>query len=317
LSAPLTYTAAHGPRAALLLELGSGLTLICFIGMVIALGLLLLSVLRHRHRPALREGELAPRSAAGVRWVAIGTAASTVVLFAMAGWTMVTMRDLARTPSAASLTLEVTGHQWWWEVRYLDDDPARIFTTAEEIHIPTDRLVRVRLIGNDVIHSFWVPQLAGKTDIIPGQRNEAWLQADTPGTYRGQCTEYCGRQHANMAFFVIAEDPAEFEGWRARQRQPAAAPADPALARGRDLFVARCGTCHTVRGSGAGGILGPDLSHLMSRRTLAAGTLPNQPGFLAGWIADPQHFKPDNRMPRPRLTGPELEAIRTWLQTLE
>jgi cytochrome c oxidase subunit 2 len=172
----------------------------------------------------------------------------------------------------------------------------------------------LKLIGGDVIHSFWVPALGGKTDTIPGQTNITWLQADKPGIYRGQCTEYCGKQHANMAFFVVAEPPQQFEQWR--QKQIAPATPSPDLTQAVAAFQTRCGVCHTVRGTPAGGKVGPDLTHVMSRGTLAAGTLPNTPGHLAGWIADPQGVKPGNHMPQVDMSGADLNAIRTFLQTL-
>jgi cytochrome c oxidase subunit 2 len=176
--------------------------------------------------------------------------------------------------------------------------------------------VLVKLTGADVIHSFWIPALNGKTDTIPGRTNLTWMQADRPGTYRGQCTEYCGLQHAHMAAFVIADPPDVFEAWRQAQLQPAAATADP-QAPGEGLFVERCGACHTVRGTTAGGILGPDLTHLMSRSTLAAGTVRNTVSGLDGWIANPQALKPGARMPATDLTGLELGQLTAYLETLK
>jgi cytochrome c oxidase subunit 2 len=170
------------------------------------------------------------------------------------------------------------------------------------------------LIGGDVIHSFWVPSLGGKTDTIPGQTNITWLQADRPGIYRGQCTEYCGKQHANMGFFVVAEPAQQFEQWRRQQIAPAAP--SPNLAQDVAAFQTRCGVCHTVRGTPAGGKVGPDLTHVMSRGTIAAGTLPNTPGHLTGWIANPQGIKPGNLMPQIDMSGADLNAIRSFLQTL-
>jgi cytochrome c oxidase subunit 2 len=221
-------------------------------------------------------------------------------------------------PSAPpKLTVEVTGHQWWWEVRYPDTDPERVFTTADEIRIPAGEPVEVRLIGADVIHSFWVPALMGKTDMIPGQVNRTWIEAEKPGTFRAQCAEYCGAQHARMALLVVSMPPEEFRAWRERQLAPAPEPATEAARTAEATFVARCGLCHTVRGTRAGGRLGPDLSHLMTRKTLAAATLPNTTGHLFGWIADPQTVKPGSRMPRIGLSGPELQAIGSFLATLD
>jgi cytochrome c oxidase subunit 2 len=220
-------------------------------------------------------------------------------------------------PRPAKVTIEVTGQQWWWKARYLSDDASQVFTTANEIHIPAGEPVRIKLIGGDVIHSFWVPPLSGKTDTIPGQVNETWLEAAKPGRYRGQCTEFCGWQHAHMALYVIAEPRPDFDNWRNAQLQPAAAPTTPEVTRGEHLFVFHCGACHMVRGTQAGGSVAPDLTHLMSRGTIAAGTLPNTIGDLSGWIANPQGIKPGARMPDLFLSGPELQDIRSFLLTLK
>ncbi len=220
-------------------------------------------------------------------------------------------------PTKPALTIEVTGQQWWWKVRYLSDDPSRILTTANEIHIPTGEPVRIELIGADVIHSFWVPLLSGKTDAFPGQTNVTWLEADRPGRYRGLCSEFCGVQHAQMGFEVVAQSPREFDAWWSAQLTPAATAGPPAIERGAALFTYRCGACHTVRGTEAGGAIAPDLTHLMSRATIAAGTLPNNVGSLSGWIADPQAIKPGTLMPIVYLSGPELNDIRSFLLTLK
>jgi cytochrome c oxidase subunit 2 len=168
-----------------------------------------------------------------------------------------------------------------------------------------------------VIHSFWIPKLAGKTDTIPGQRNVMWLQANKPGRYRGQCTEYCGPQHAHMAMYVIAQPPDQFRAWLDAQLRPAPPPNSPKLIRGENDFVYRCGVCHKVRGTNGGGTVAPDLTHLMSRHTIAAGTLPNTIAALSGWIANSQAIKPGNRMPVLYLSGPELEDLRSFLITLK
>ena len=167
-----------------------------------------------------------------------------------------------------------------------------------------------------MIHSFWIPQLAGKMDVIPGQTNVTWLQADQPGTYRGQCGEYCGAQHAHMAMYVVADTPQDYALWVRDQLSNAAVPASEPARLGELAFEAHCAACHAVRGTGAGGILGPDLTHLMSRHTIAAGLLPNTPGNLAAWIADSQALKPGSRMPTLALSGPDLSSVVTYLQTL-
>ena len=316
MSAPLNYLTSAGARANMILPLTWGVLIISILVCVIVCGLLTAAIFRRRQvdRPGGDARSLLRRPHGGLTWVYIGVGISTIVLVATTVWTMKTIADVVSPPREAKLTIEVTGHQWWWEARYLSDKPSEIFTTANEIHIPAGEPVRFKLIGGDVIHSFWVPSLAGKTDTIPGQTNITWLQADRPGIYRGQCTEYCGKQHANMAFFVVAEPAQQFEEWRQKQILPAAPPPDLALLVA--AFQTRCGVCHTVRGTPAGGKVGPDLTHVMSRGTIAAGTLPNTPGHLTGWIANPQGIKPGNLMPQIDMSGADLNAIRSFLQTL-
>jgi cytochrome c oxidase subunit 2 len=216
------------------------------------------------------------------------------------------------------LTVRVRGLQWWWSVEYVGPDPSRRFETANEIHVPVGRNVHLLLEGDDVIHSFWVPSLAGKQDLIPGRLNEITIRADRAGTYRGQCAEFCGLQHAHMAFLVIAEQAAEFERWADAQRAPAAQAADEVIASGRDIFMAKaCAGCHTIRGTQAAGTPGPDLTHVGSRRTIAAGLFETTRGSLAAWIADPQTLKPGNNMPLVPLTPDELRAVSAYLASLK
>jgi cytochrome c oxidase subunit 2 len=254
--------------------------------------------------------------AGGLNWIWIGLTATIVALAAVLIWTVAVMAAVGMPASGPALTVEVTGHQWWWEVRYLGPTPDQSFVTANEIHIPTGRPVLVRLNGADVIHSFWIPALAGKTDTIPGRTNLTWMQADRPGVYRGQCTEYCGVQHAHMAAFVTAEAPAAFETWRAGQLKAAPAVATADDGDGQRLFLQRCGKCHAVRGTEASGRAGPDLTHLMSRQTLAAGAVPNTRDGLSGWISNPEALKPGARMPTTELSGPELGQVVAYLETL-
>jgi cytochrome c oxidase subunit II len=228
---------------------------------------------------------------------------------------VVGLRDMRAltVPAHTDLTVEVTGHDWWWEVRY----PGQGIVTANEIHVPVGRPVRLVLTSGDVIHSFWVPQLTVKTDLVPGHTNTTWLQASRPGVYRGQCAEYCGLQHAKMAILVVADPPDGFARWLANERRPAAA-ADPAAARGRLVLEQNsCAACHTVRGTSARGTLGPDLTHFGSRHTIGAGTLPNTRGNLGGWIVNSQTAKPGNRMPPQPLTAEDLQALLAYLERLE
>lgn len=255
----------------------------------------------------------------GIRWILAGGVAFPVV--ALVPLFVLTMRSLAAVEARhvePDLTIEVIGRQYWWEVHYLDEAGNRLFETANEIHIPVGRTMLVRLLSADVIHSFWVPRLAGKLDLIPGKVNQLRIRADTPGEYRGQCAEYCGLQHAKMAFLVVAQPEEEFEAWAARQALPAAEPADSLAARGRDVFLSSgCAACHAIRGTPAAvADLGPDLTHLASRRTLAALAIPNNRGNLGGWIADPQAIKPGNLMPAVPLSGADLQALLHYLEGL-
>jgi cytochrome c oxidase subunit 2 len=220
---------------------------------------------------------------------------------------------LAYPPTPPALTIEVIGHMWWWEVRYPDHE----VTTANEIYIPAGQPVNIRLTTNDVIHSFWVPELNGKIDMIPGKTNTLWLQAAEPGIYRGLCTEFCGLQHAKMQYLVIAVPPNAFAQWVEAQRQPAPAPTDETTRLGQQIFLgSACVYCHAIRGTNASGQLGPDLTHIASRRTLGAGILPNNRGTLGGWTINSQHIKPGNRMPPMNLSGAELQALLDYLATL-
>ena len=203
-------------------------------------------------------------------------------------------------------------------VRYLSDDPSQIVTTANEIHIPVGRPVMIRGTSHDVIHSFWVPNLHGKRDLIPSRITTEWIEADRPGRFRGQCAEFCGLQHAHMALWVIAESDDEFARWRERQLQPALPPSDPVKARGRDVFLNHaCVFCHTIQGTTAAGQIGPDLTHLASRSTIAAGTLPNTKGNLGGWIVDPQNIKPGNHMATVDLKPEDLQPLLDYLGSLQ
>ena len=274
-------------------------------------GFLLLALFRRRGiRP---DGEVANRRGTRIV-VAAGIVGPLLILLVVFAATIWTLRALAMPPVPDELTVHVVGQRWWWEVQY----PAQQFATANEIHIPVGRPVRVVLTSPNVIHSFWVPELQGKMDLVPGKTNVLWLEADEVGVYRGLCAEFCGVQHAKMNFLVIAQPQAEFDAWLAQQRQPAAIPEDGSARTGYDVFMqSSCIECHTIRGTDATGNLGPDLTHLASRRSLASSILPNNRGNLGGWIADPQHVKPGSLMPPATLTGTELQALLDFLETLK
>lgn len=311
------FWATYGPRADPVTALNWGFSAISVAVVVIVTVLVVVGVLRRAQRTAGPMADLpVSRSQGGLRWIYIGLALTIVALVGSLAWTVVVLAAVNSPGGKPAVTLEVTGHQWWWEVTYLGG-PGGTFATANEIHIPVGQPVLVKLKGADVIHSFWVPSLTGKTDAIPGRTNVTWLQADRPGVYRGQCTEYCGEQHAHMALYVRADTPADFQAWRDAQLRAAPAPATPQDSTGQQVFIARCGACHTVRGTEAGGAVGPDLTHLMSRATIAAGTLPNTIATLSGWIENPQALKPGARMPPTDVPPPQLVALRAYLETLK
>ena len=253
--------------------------------------------------------------------VAVGAAlaVSFVLLVALMFLSFGTDRALATLPGDDPLRIEVTAHRWWWEARYMDPQPSRIFTTANELYIPVGRTVELTLRADDVIHSFWVPNLGGKKDLIPGRTATLRLRADKAGTYRGQCAEFCGVQHAKMALLVFARQPDSYAAWERQQRRSAPEPASDDEKRGRELFVTgTCAMCHAIQGTDANGRRAPDLTHLASRETLAAGVLPNTRGHLAGWIIDPHSAKPGVNMPAHATLSPsDLQALLAYLGTLK
>jgi cytochrome c oxidase subunit 2 len=316
-SAPLNYLSSFGSKADSILNLTWGLLIISILVVVVMTALVLWAVFRSRSS-VVEEGEVGSESPVGSSFniFGLGLGVTVLILAGSVVWTMVTLAAIDRPSQTPTLSIEITGHQWWWKVRYLSDKPSEIFNTANEIHIPAGIPVKVMLRSRDVIHSFWVPALSGKTDLIPGQVNTTWIEAHKPGVYLGQCTEYCGLQHSHMALRVVAQAPEKFEAWRQAQLKSAEPPKTDDGKAGLAVFERRCAGCHTVRGTQAGGAYGPDLSHLMTRASLADGTVPNAGGYLAGWIADPQHVKPGTRMPRVALSGEELQAVTNYLRTL-
>jgi cytochrome c oxidase subunit 2 len=252
-------------------------------------------------------------------WVAAATVLTTVILIAFVFVDLSTARSLSRVGGASPLRIDVVGHQWWWEVKYPDpNDPQNDIETANEIHVPVGRAVLIKMKSGDVIHSFWAPNLDGKKDLIPGHETVNWFRADTVGVYRGQCAEFCGYEHAKMAFYIVAEPRIEFERWLARQRAEASTPSDSLAQAGERVFLSSsCAMCHTIAGTGAGSNNGPDLTHLASRRTIAAGTLPNSAANLESWILAPQTIKPGTKMPANQLDPQSLRALVAYLQGLK
>jgi cytochrome c oxidase subunit 2 len=288
------------------------LAVVLFVGALLVFGMFRR---RRSDRPATDpHGVTSPRRWEG-RLLLFGGVLGPLIVLAVL-W-LVTLRDvnfLAAPLRSNALTVDVIGRLWWWEVRY----PQQGIVTANEIHIPVGQPVRLRLTSNGVIHSFWVPELAGKTDMIAGQTNNMWLEASEPGVYRGQCAEYCGRQHTHMIFFVIAEPQATFDRWV--QRESSMVPASTASnqARGQRVFeINACAGCHTIRGTTAAGRVGPDLTHFGSRRTIGAGTVPNTRGLLAAWILNSQSIKPGNLMPPIPLPPDDVQALVDYLESLK
>ena len=266
--------------------------------------------------PFLRGGEGRPRRRAFL--VGGGVLLPGITLTALLVYSANVANEMRGPAPDARLAVDATGHIYWWEITYRPREGGAAVVSANELRLPAGEPVEFYLRAADVIHSFWIPSLAGKTDMIPGLVNRMVIQADRPGVYRGVCAEYCGAQHALMAFDVVVMERAEFDAWLAREAGVAREPATEVLQQGRELFVrGGCGSCHTVRGL-SDGKLGPDLTRVGSRRTIAAGTLPNGVGALAGWIASAQHIKPGNRMPSfGSFEGPQLRALAAYLESLQ
>jgi cytochrome c oxidase subunit 2 len=252
------------------------------------------------------------------RSVTIGVIATVVTLMVFFLYDLSVGRTLSPIPKKEPLTIRVEGHQWWWSATYSDTGSHGQFSVANEIHIPVGEPVLLQLTAQDVIHSIWVPNLGGKKDLIPGYTQTAWFQADTAGTYRGQCAEFCGLEHAKMAMFVVAEPPDKFAEWVHHQQESAEVPTDSLPDRGRDLFMkGTCVMCHMISGTEAGSQVGPDLTHVASRTMLAAGSIPNTAETLHRWIRDPQAIKPGTRMPASEISENDLNAIVAYVRTLK
>ena len=286
---------------------------------VATIGALAWALSRARHRAYSGEPLPADHEHRMTRGVSVGVGLTLAILLVFLGYDFMLGRTVsAGSPAKHPLTITIIGHQWWWEVQYEDSIAQNIVRTANEIHIPVGQPVLFRLTASDVIHSFWVPNLGGKKDLIPGYWQTTWFQADTAGYYRGQCAEFCGTQHAKMALAVVAEPLDQYRLWVAQQKQPARQPTDTLAQHGGEVFLTgSCAMCHSINGTSAGSNNGPDLTHLASRRTIAAGTLANTKGNLAGWILDPQTIKPGAKMPPNQLKPKDLEALLAYLQGLK
>ena len=303
-----------GPAAAEIAALGWVLLGVCVVVYLAVLGGLAWSLTRRR-----LESDDSPQTASRIGVVITSLAVlTTMVLIVFVAVSAFAGRGLTSPTGPGAITVDVVGYQWWWDFRYRDVTPSDVFSSPNELHIPVDVPVVLNVQSRDVIHSFWVPNLHGKRDLIPGIVTHTWIQADAPGVYRGQCAEFCGHQHSKMAFTVVAQPMDEFLEWIAGQRRPAAEPPDEASRRGRDVFLATtCATCHTVRGTDAGSRVGPELTHVGSRRTIAAGTLPNTRDSFRRWVRDAQAIKPGSRMPaHHHLSEADLESVVSYLRSL-
>ncbi len=318
---PHDTLAAAGPQAAAIGRLWN-----VFLAVCVAVTLAVFAAFAYAIWHGRRADERTPPDLSGLdrhergpyRSVIAALTVSTVLLLFLIGASVWTDRALAQMSLVDAVHLQVTGHQWWWEVRYRGEPASDTFTTANELHVPVGRPVVIELRSNDVIHSLWVPNLAGKKDLIPGRTAVMHFRADRPGVYRGQCAEFCGFQHAFMAFEVVADPPERFAEWAARQRQEASPPTAEEAKRGAQVFLgSTCVMCHAIQGTSAQATQGPDLTHVGARRTLAAGTLANTPEHMFRWIKDPQKLKPGTHMPASNLPDADLRAVAAYLDGLK
>lgn len=301
-----------GPYANLISDLWWFYFAVCAVvyGLVVFF-LLAATFRRQRERNASSERRLGIAVAAAV-------AATVITLFVLLFSSTSTGNTLNVTNGKQPVMIRIAAQQWWWEARYEDVDPSKQFTTANEIYIPVGRPVNLVLESRDVIHSLWIPNLHGKRDLIPGHTSNFYVQADRPGTYEGQCAEFCGHQHAKMRISVTAVSEQEYAAWTDQQRKPAKPPSNAKELRGQHVFLSgSCPMCHAISGTPAGGRTAPDLTHIGSRRMIAANSVPNSIGHLAGWVIDPQTVKPGNYMPPNPLPGEDLDALIAYLRSLK
>ena len=294
---------------------------VCIVMYVAVIAFLIVGILRRRRAGDAnvvetgRHHESHPLMTSGlIGWGAV--VATGLIALAIASF--FADRSMASAAAHEKLSITVTGNQWWWDVQYNSSDPSKTLRTANELHVPVGVPTRIILRSNDVIHSFWVPSLAGKQDLIPGREGDITIVPTRVGIYRGQCAEFCGTEHAHMAFVVNVDSYGDFVKWWQRQLRPAFAPQTPLAKAGYDYVTQRqCSMCHNIAGTPAGGRIGPDLTHLASRRTIAAGMLPMSEGNLYGWVADPQSLKPGTKMPTMDLEPKDLHAVVAYLKTLK
>jgi cytochrome c oxidase subunit 2 len=316
-----TPLAPAGPQA---LHIEHTLLLIFWITsivFVVVMAVLALGVLRQRVQDIEMSAPLRLDPAVEKRatWIVGSAIALTVILlFVMLIDSFITSHKTAVLAASPALKINVYGHQWWWEVEYPNEEqPYRIVRTANEIHVPAGAVVDIHGTSRDVIHSFWAPNIDGKKDLLPGYWNDLTLEVDQPGTWRGQCAEFCGLQHAHMAFDIVAQSREDFNNWYLSQLTPASQPQTLQAQHGRDVFFSHpCVMCHTIRGTDANAKVGPDLTHVASRSMIAAGTLKNNAGNLSSWISNAQSIKPGSRMPPNPMPASDLNDLVAYLETL-
>lgn len=318
-SGPQSPLNPAGAQAGSVFSLFGIMLIVCGAMYLLVLGVLTCAIWRKKPRGAERElAESAPadrRLSGGlVAWLITVLFGLTILIVA----SFFVERDLASARARETLIVRVTGHQWWWRIQYRDPSSGAWVETANELHLPAGRTARIELGSADVIHSFWVPNVAGKMDVIPGRANSIDVTPRRTGWFRGQCAEFCGLQHAHMAFDVKVESQAEFAAWLTAQKGGAPAPSDPRLMRGMQIIVGgQCAMCHVIRGTTADGRAGPDLTHIGSRRSIAAGTLSMSRGALQGWITQPQAIKPGTMMPPVSLAPADADAAARYLEALK
>ena len=301
----------HSHFARSIFELSSWLLWICLGIFVLVTTLVVYASWKFRARP----GESDPKQVFGsTTWEMIYFIPPLVLLAIIFAFTLRVMHTSDPPAQASGDDVVIIGHQWWWEVVY----PKLGVRTANEIHLPVGKDVQFGFESSDVIHDFWVPELGRKIDLIPGRHAKIWLAADHAGTYLGACAEFCGKEHAWMRIRVLADKPSDFAAWAAQQRHPAATPATPAEQRGLDdIATMPCASCHRIAGTPAQGVIGPDLTHLSARETLAAGRMQNTRENLSAWLHDPDAFKPGSHMPNLRLSDEQRNDIVQYLETLK
>ena len=318
---------AHGPAAHRIATLSWIMTILF---LVISLVMwILFAYAFYRRRGSLREHEPVDAGGGGM-WIAVGGLAIPFFVLTslfIAGLSLLSdfpihgAQAVSRAEMAQSMKpdIEVIGHQWWWEIHYLNDDPTKEFTTANELHFPAGQPVNIEVRSDDVIHAFWIPALDGKIDLIPGQTNYIRIIASKPGTYAGQCATYCGAEHALMRLLAVVEPPAQYRAWLKNQLKPGNAPTTLQAQAGEQIFVSGpCAMCHTVRGTAAAGAVAPDLTHIGSRKMLASDVYPNDNAYLEAWITNAQSLKPECEMPDfTQFTGVQLTDLLAYLRQLK